>query len=320
MDCHSEHRVSRFARRGWLAVLLLAGSVGWQSLALGQTPPAAAPPGAAAGTPAVAPAGEGAAAESPTTGPNLEATASAKRSACERYIGSLTGSSKDGALRDNPEVRKLASQVPDLVTCVAIKGDSEALCNPLIGESAGKRMYSSAARDCLYTQSMFHEAHAYPKGRSFMFPDIEFKQCQNPTWCEAMREALRSADEKKCAATGALQSICRAYIRLDKSQCRIEGTLPKQKDGQADEASTLAMCKETIETRGFLGNGLQSLAQSGQPREQAFAKAALGEANACASFEQAAMDACTGGGSSPPSGATPAPGTSGAAPASGEHR
>src|SRR5262249_8791538 len=115
--------------------------------------------------------------------PDAAATATsdkARRAACERYVAALSGSEKERAALKDPEVQALAVRVPDLVTCAAVKADSEALCAPLVGsEPAEKQKFSAQAIDCRYTQSIFHEARTYPKSTAFMFPEFDQKQCDD---------------------------------------------------------------------------------------------------------------------------------------------
>jgi hypothetical protein len=274
--------------------------------------PAAQPP---AGAPQPT-ASEVSATVAPTALEAAGAAASATRGDCERYIGAITGREEDKTLLKDPAVHALALQVPDLITCLAVKNDSEAMCDLLIAtQSAGQKRYTSKARDCLYTQAMYHEARTYPKSTSFLFHEMEWRQCDGRKVCEALREATRTGDETKCAEAGPFQSICRAYVKLDTSLCRVEGKLPQRKgDEGADAESAVAEnCKKTIESRRFLAGGLKKSADSGSENERALAQAALGQADACKQYEKAAIDMClaksssaTSGGA-PPAPAAPAP-------------
>jgi hypothetical protein len=243
--------------------------------------------------------------------PNLAATATtnARRTDCERYVAFLSGHGQDDALLDNPGVQALAQQSPDLTTCGAVLRDSDERCKRLLPAEHGPSML------CRQMRAIFHELRTYPKGRSFMFDDLDWEQCQSisglpPKACDAFRDALRSADATKCAATGEGQSICRAFIRLDASLCGAmpgaqrrlsEGTHAKSDKGFRFEEG----CKKAIESKKFLAQGLNALAESGPPRERELAKAALGRDGACAAYVQPALQLCMG------SPAAPIPGTPG---------
>jgi hypothetical protein len=260
------------------------------------TAEAAAPEAAPAeATPAAAPA-------APESGG--AAASDARRAECTRYVAALAGKG-DAALLKDPELQTLAMRVPDLITCLAVKGDSMALCDPLTTMEDGQRRYTAEARDCIYAQSMYHEVRAYPKGTSFVYPEIEYKQCDSPEFCAALQEATRTGDETKCPP-GPWQSICRAYVKLDPSLCRVEGKIQEYKDDKGKPIAFDEMCKQTIASRKFLAKGLQALADSGSPKERVLARAALGQADACAEYERAAVETCL---------ALPGPGIEGTPPA-----
>ncbi len=266
----------------------------------------AAPTGTAAMTPAW----------SPTSGPAPTATVNPRRALCDSYIAALSGRSKDAALLRKREVRALAAQASDLVMCGAVVSDSDAPCRELIPVEHGPTM------QCLHTRSIYHELRTYPKGRSFLFDEVDWDAFGFPALPtasrEAFRKAMRSGDVKDCAQTGDLQSMCRAYIGLDESLCRVGGKLGqveieltgKQEKEKVKVGRELeARCKEVIKSRAFLAKGLKEIAESGLPPENEFAKAALGQPEACASFTQAVMDACLADvGATRASGRTPAGG------------
>ena len=144
------------------------------------------------------------------------------RSACERYVAAVSGRAKL-ALLDDPEVGTLAAQAPgDLVMCGAVRSDSDALCERLLPVEHGP------GGACQHMRSIFHELRS-AGGRSFMFDDRDWEGCRViplfPALCDSLRKAMRSADPRDCAATDGAESICRAYIALDKSLCHAEGKL-----------------------------------------------------------------------------------------------
>jgi hypothetical protein len=141
-----------------------------------------------------------------------------------------------------------------------------------------------------------------------MFNEIDWRDCRGvsvipATLCDGIRDALRAGDVEACAKAGDGASICRAYMTLDKSLCRMEGklasaqfSLPDHKEGEPAtfdiKKAAEESCRKSIDSRGFLAKGLKELAQSGPPREQALAKAALGQADACKSFAEPALQVC----------------------------
>lgn len=277
--------------------------------------------------------------------PNVEATVSAGHTACEGYVALLSGSKQDKALLNTPEVQGLAKQVPDLVACGAVARDSDELCMLL-----GSDTEQGRTKDCVLAQGLFHELRAYPNTHSFYMPEVDWKGCHASPFapiCDALRQALRSGDASKCTLTGDFQSICRNQLpELNESQCRAVGPAMKK----AMETKCRAMvaldkslchlseaevkkfafqgaqdffkgsedeCKQKTEDRALLGKGLKVLAQSGPPRERELAKAALGQADACASYAKAAMDSCTAGNAGTPAAETPTPGASETSPPTG---
>lgn len=258
--------------------------------------------------------------------PPLSADSAAKVSACEKYVAVLSGRKQDPALLDNAELKGLGIQATDLVTCGAVLSDSDVLCTRLIPVEHGP------TKMCLHMRAMFHELRAYPQGRSFMLNDVDWEDMRPlreraPAAMDAFRDALRSADAAKCAQAGDLQSICRAYVNLDKSLCQLQGELaqaevpvPRRKEGEPATVKAKDVledaCRETIDSRAFLGQGLKKLAESAPARERELAKAALGQADACAVYAQGAMDLCAGKITTPVPGAgvpaTPEPAPTGA--------
>lgn len=202
---------------------------------------------------------------------------SRSRSDCERYVAALSGRG-DRELLDAPEVQDLARQAQDFVACSAISRKSSDLCKPVDPVK------------CTLVLSVFEELRANPKGRGFLFPDYEYEKCRadkrTASFCDALREATRTGDPDKCPA-GLMHSFCRAFVSLDEAACdRISETEPENLDGAKRE------CK--MQVRRFLpyAKGLKGMAESTSSPQREFAKAALGEADACASFEKKAMETC----------------------------
>ena len=197
-------------------------------------------------------------------------------------------------------------------------------------------------KECVQTVGLFHEVRAYPKGRSFYMIDTEWRGCQGSPYapiCEAFRDALRSGNASKCAFKADYAAVChglipdlnksqctivapwiqrvteakcRAAISLDKSACRVDKSdlksgelakyMPDFFKGAEDE------CTQKTEERAFLGKGLKVLAESGSPQQRELAKAALGQADACATYSKTAMATCMEGPpGAAPSSETPAP-------------
>lgn len=243
-----------------------------------------------------------AAPQEPPAPPPTPTTDPAKLSACDRYVAVLSGRQKDPKALEDPELKAILAQAPEILTCGVVAADSDELCKKLLPIESGPTM------ECSNTWALFHELRNYPKGRSFMFTEIDWRDCRGvsvmpPGVCDGIRDALRAGDEKACAKAGDAESLCRAYMTLDKSLCRVSGKLatatfamPDPKEG---EPATINLkeaaeggCRERIDSRGFLAKGLKELAESGPPRERALAKAALGDAAACTSLAAPALEAC----------------------------
>lgn len=297
----------RFSRAGSLAigalcVALVAGAADAPpppaAPTEGAVPPAAT---AAIGTPA---ATVGAPAAAPTL---TVAESSARRALCDRYVGVIAGRIRDAALLENAEVRALAMQEPDVATCGAVAADATSPCGVFVGTSeevVGNR------KDCAATWSIFHELRAFPTGRGYMFDEPAMDGCRRiasiAAVCEPFRAALRSGDPTRCAQTGGLQWVCRAYLTADPSLCRTE--LP-------DLAGLDQDCRKQIERAAIYAKGLKGVTASGSARERVFAQAALGKRNACAAFNDAAKDRCVAAGQPPPPPPPPPPApTTSAAP------
>lgn len=270
--------------------------------------------------------------------PNVEATRSAARPACEGYVAVLSGEKQDEALLNDPAVRALAPQVPDLVTCGAVRLDSEAHCMLL-----GSDREQNEIRACRQAQSLFHELRLHPKSPAFFMTDADWHACHDSPLapvCDSLRDAFRSGDVSKCTLTQDFQAICRKQIpELNESQCRIVGPWMKrvtdakcramvtldtkachaeQRDLKSGDLSKQMPdffkeaedeCRQKTEELAPLGKGLSGLAESGPPRERALAQATLGKADACAAYAQAAIEVCVQGSqAAPPEAGTPPPG------------
>lgn len=221
----------------------------------------------AEGTPGAAKAG--------TTTPGATSKGDAKAS-CQRYLGILAGRQQDGALLHNAEAQSIARLAPDLTTCGAVARDSDEPCN-LLGDPEKNA--------CRGNRGIYHELRKSEK-RVSIFGDVVFEDCradkQLAPYCETLRAATRSGDAKKCPPQN-LGAYCRAAIALDPSLCKYTGT---------DTEGPQRDCVKTVEKLKSLAPGLKGLAKSGPSPDREFAKAALGEADACAPYEQKAMDAC----------------------------
>jgi hypothetical protein len=248
------------------------------------------------GTPAVSPPpGSETAGATPASTPDV----AARRATCEEYVGALSGDPKRHALLESAEVQDLAKRTPDLLTCRAVKDDSDEPCK-LLGDE-------KAIKSCRARRSIFHEWRAYPNGRAFMFNDVQFEDCRNfkafEPYCEAFRAAARAGDASKCTAVGEFQSLCRALITLDKSLC----SAPKGKEFQGRDkgnsqtwAEEVAKdCERQVESMALYPKGMKAVADSGAPLDRQLAKAALGQPDACAPSVDHAIEACVARSSAP---------------------
>lgn len=250
-----------------------------------------------------APAGGAARATPPAVAqtPTPVDLAALRQKTCEGFVAILAGRQPKAALPDDDALRMLAGAQADLIACGAVVSDSAAPCQTLLPVERGP------SKMCLHMHAIFHELRTYPQGRSFLLDEVDWAELQPlrermPAAFDALRAATRSGDAAQCEQAGDMRSICRAYLALDAAQCHAEGDLAdgkveplvhKEGDSKADLAFAIEDgCRQTIESRAFLAAGLKGLAESGPPRERVLAKAALGDATACATYEQAAMTAC----------------------------
>lgn len=254
-------------------------------------------------TVAIIAAAETASAQTPAAGTTPAADAAAPAPAadaavttdCERYTSAIAGGIKDKALLEKSELRTIVNALPELALCGAVKADSDALCKLM--------QHGLDATECRAKQSTFHELRTNPKGRGFMFNDVQFESCNNfeplKPYCKTFREAARAGDAGKCAGLGEVASMCKALITMDKSLCQApKGGAFEGKDKSKPDSGTYAQdmakdCVQQIEKMADYGKGLKALAESSSPIESELAKAALGQADACSSWAKAAMPKCT---------------------------
>src|SRR5262249_44897525 len=160
---------------------------------------------------------------------------------------------------------KVARQAVDLVTCSAIAHDSDATCKDFYPESKNKGDKPDQDRsECRAWRSIMREVHDYPKGRAFVFNDVQYVECQqaktSSKYCNGFREAARAGDASKCKSLGRYESVCRALIGLDKSLCKA----PTGKDIPQQTSAEMARdCAEEIDRVGVFANGLKAAADSG---------------------------------------------------------
>jgi hypothetical protein len=198
------------------------------------------------------------------------------KTTCERYVAALAGKQADPTVLHDHEMQWVAQLAPELTTCGAVARDSDDACNLL------QDLDRNACRDTRATYAVLRQ----PEKPVSILGDVQFENCRAnkelAESCEALRTATRTGNAAKCPK-GNLGVYCRAAIALDPSLCRFTGPNP---EGQQRD------CQETIKKLKVLAPGLQELAKSGPPPHRYFAKAALGEADACAPLEQKVTDAC----------------------------
>jgi hypothetical protein len=257
--------------------LELAGAARRRRLAATATrPPAAAPPTAVPATPVPAAAAPAATAAGAPVVP--AAAVNAKRAACLRAIDALAGATDDSGALASPEARLLADQIPDLVTCGAIRKNTDVPCHTLLAKERAREI------DCLSMRSMYNELRTYPKGRGFMFDDLKYAECQARgagKFCDDFRAALRAGDVAQCDALSNHGYLCRAFVTMDVSAC----SPGAGKDDAPD-------CEKVIERNVLFGKGLDGHRQGAPLRDREFAKAAMGAPVACAALAQTAIDIC----------------------------
>lgn len=237
--------------------------------------------------------------ESPGPPPEPTPARNAAASRCDEYVAVLSGNKKDAALLADPKVKAIVARSFDLVACRAVAADSDEPC----------ALLSDQREECRVLRGVFHELRVNPQGRSFMFPDVKYEMCRADKElapiCDRLRDAARSGDPQACAGTGSQETNCRAALGLDPSLC--------------EKAEDPHGCRKGVELNRVFAKGIKALAESGPAREQTFAKAALGEDDACAPFAKAAAESCAGvvstSTSSPVAKTTPAPVKSRGAPA-----
>ena len=229
----------------------------------------------------------------PTSAADTAASVSQNRSACDGYIAALSGRGQDRTLLDKPEVQALGRQVPELVTCGAVRSDADDLC----------KLLEQGGDECRRMRWVFHELRVNPKGRSFLMTDSDYESCRKDlpaqslpaSLCDEFREAVRSGDPSKCpkGAVEGMEGFCRGIVSLDKSQCTGMGKIEDQEQGRA-------ACEKIIDRNKHFAKGLEELAKSGPPLESELAKAALKQADACSVYEKKAVEACSAAAAAPP--------------------
>jgi hypothetical protein len=246
--------------RAWIAtvavVACLVSAVSSHAQSPARSPEGSAPPQGSGPPPAAA----------------VSADQAKATSRCQDYIDVLSGKKKDEAVLADFKARAVQERVLDVACCSAVATDSDEPC-ALVAEKKD---------ECRLMRSTYHELRTNPAGRSYMFPDVAYDACRaqmSASVCDHIREATRAGDADKCKGAGDLEMWCRAVITLDESLC----AKAKEKKG----------CQKGIEASRAFAKGLKALAESGSERDQAFAKAALGEAEACTAFVKGAVAACT---------------------------
>jgi hypothetical protein len=290
MNSGMAKRIVPVVRTAAIAGCLVIGALGAAPWAWAQTPPSTpAPPTAMPPpqAPPVTPPLHGAVPKAAGSKP-ASAMAGASQASCEKYIAVLSGKSTDQALLKNSALQALAQAVPDLPTCGAVAADSDAICQALPASAGGGDGKDDDPRQsCRKSWAQFHELRK-ATGRPFV-TEVELEECRSSkdmaASCNGIAEAFRTGDPKKCPS-GAFQSDCQAAVSLDPSYCRADGP---------QAAERIKRCQQHIEQDRLLTKGLKAIAESGQPLDRQFAKAALGEADACAAFAASAMDVCTAG-------------------------
>lgn len=226
----------------------------------------------------------------PPTTPTAAGTPMAARpddqQRCETYLPVLRGAKPGSAILADPGLKNLARRSPDLVKCGAVAGDSEELC---------KLLSAPDDQECRNLRFAFHELRANPKSRGYLMNDEDYQNCRkdlpkyklSASLCDEFRAALRAGDPSKCPKTNVpgTDGWCRAMATLDASQCTGIGGIEDREQGK--EA-----CERMINRVKGFGKGLNELAKSGTPLEQALAKAALKQSEACKPFEDAALKLC----------------------------
>lgn len=240
--------------------------------------------------------------------PTPDATAAAAaqnaaRDACEARARAVLGSEAATKAVKESDVLGLGRRSAELVICSAVLNDSADICKRYFPNEQGP----SGA--CRQTQAIFHELRTEPKKRTFMFTEQDWQQCRGikeaQGFCDGLRAALQSGNVDECTKAGDGEGICRAYMTLDKEKCAVTGalaevtfSLPDRKEGEPEsyKVGDIAAedCRNRIDSRAFLAQGLEALAASGPKREQILARAALKQPDACAPRVEEAVADCLG--------------------------
>ncbi len=297
----------RIGNRAQRSVLIVISTGLFSASTLGAARAQTPPPGTPAGTPAAV-----ATPIQPTAGesrpaPSLETpTVDAKRAEeCDRLIAALSGQSKDDKLLKSPQLQKLAQESRDLATCGAVASDSPALC-----KAAGE---TDAHNGCLLMQATFQLLRAHPKGGRLFFTSGSYEHCRTeitPLICEKLRDAVAANDPSKCGwkpgeKPEAIssdprhhpQALSAAAVRTDfPVMCRALVTLDKALCSQIKDPDSKRVCADVIDRNAVYATGLKAMAESAPQPQRNLAKAALGQADACDSYADAARKACLGTG------------------------
>ncbi|MEO8603665.1 MAG: hypothetical protein ABI629_13915 [bacterium] len=226
-----------------------------------------------------------AAASSPPT-PELVSPAPPKT--CERFVAALLGDG-DRALLDDATAPAIAAKVPELVACGAMLTDSDAVCKQL----------RPPMDDCSTFWAIFHALRTNPSA-GFLLPDSEYERCRSDKmmapFCDGLRAAAKAHDPSLCTA-GGLNTFCRAIVALDPAVCnRINSDDVKAFSGVTDPAQGVKalqeQCRAQVAQYAHFATGLAAMAKASKSPEREFAKAALGEKDACKKFQQKALQVC----------------------------
>jgi hypothetical protein len=238
-----------------------------------------------------------------TAGATPKAVGSAAPTKCQKIAEALGKRTADAALLNSADAHAVGLQNPELVMCSAVLTDSDEPCKRYLPSGQGP------SNACLQLRAIFHELKANPGKPTYMFTDFDWQLCRsNPDFtqtCDKLRAALRSGNEKDCAGIGIAEPLCRAAMSGDKTKCDLKVAAAEGKvlspDPQgkgpvtANVSEMIAQdCHEKLDTRLRLAGGLKKLAESGSPQEQPLARAALGEADACATLVKQATGRCPG--------------------------
>ena len=210
---------------------------------------------------------------------------SAKRSACQRAVDVLSGATEDASVLTSPEVRLLAKQAPDLVICGAVRRDSDAPCNKLLGKDRLQEI------DCLSMRSTSTRSRRLRRAEASCSTTSSSPSARRAAPASPSRFPHRTACRRhaQCDALGDYAYLCRAFITMDPKVCSTRTAKGEGPD-----------CEKVIERNALYAKGLEGIAASGGLRDRELAKAAMGINLACAALAQTAMDTCAASLQPPP--------------------